>query len=245
MTCPFASSLAPLDAASRAASAFIALTARLFAVPTLALIAFIPLDIAMVLCLQPPEFLVRISINVIVEIAALLSLRSLLQGNLDRGGNGLALAMMLAVHGIVLAVGLAIEPQQPLSVGVQVFAFDVFILLFAIVFASRRIATMGFAVMVIGHVVFYTFILPKAPHLHPSLQASAQSLLRDGLVVMALLFCLGITLMQLIETAHQRSDEALRETRNSNETLERLVRERTRAFEKASQQATEASRAKS
>jgi signal transduction histidine kinase/AmiR/NasT family two-component response regulator len=241
----FAPFLARVDAAYANQSALAGLKARLLAGITALFVAFIPLNVAKVLWLQPPEVPARIVTNVIIGVSALFCLRLVFQGQAAAAANRLALAMMLAVNVTVLAVGSVVQPLQPLNVGIQVFAFDIVILLFAIVFASRRVATVAFAIMVVSHVSFYWLILPRGPATNAALQAYATTLFRDGLVVMGLLFCLGMTLIQLIEAAHQRSDEALRHTRQNNEELERMVAERTSALEEASHAATEASRAKS
>jgi signal transduction histidine kinase/ActR/RegA family two-component response regulator len=73
---------------------------------------------------------------------------------------------------------------------------------------------------------------------------AADTLLRDGLFAMCFVFCLGITLSRMASAAHVRSEQALRETRNVNENLGRIVAERTKELEAASERATAASRAK-
>ena len=62
---------------------------------------------------------------------------------------------------------------------------------------------------------------------------------------MGLIFLLGMTLIRMIETAHRRSEESIRQSQKTNENLERLVSERTRDLEAASRQAMAASRSKS
>ncbi|MCC5024399.1 MAG: hypothetical protein J6386_17125 [Candidatus Synoicihabitans palmerolidicus] len=56
---------------------------------------------------------------------------------------------------------------------------------------------------------------------------------------------MGITLVRLIKTSITQSEEALRETRRLNERLERLIADRTRDLEAATQLANQASQAKS
>ncbi len=233
-----------LDAVYRDRSYFTGLKARLLVAITLILLAFIPFNIAKNLWLQPPVIVPRIAVNIVVALAATLCLRSVLKGNLDRAANGLALAMVLALHLTVLVVGATTQPLQPLSVGIQIFAFDLVFLLFAIVFASRRVSAVVFAILITGHVSFHLLILQKS-NLVPSAQYSADTLLRDGLAVMGLVFCLGVALIHMVETAQRNSEDALRQTRAANENLERLVSERTHDLEKASHQAAAASRAKS
>jgi signal transduction histidine kinase/AmiR/NasT family two-component response regulator len=237
--------LARLDSAYRGRSIFIVQKVRLLAAITLIVLAFLPVNVAKVLWTQPPELLARLAVNGLVGLAVVVCFWLLLKGKLERAGNGLALAAVLAMNGMIFAVGAATEtPVQPLALGIQMFAFDVVFLLFAVVFASRLVAAVVFGIILAGHAGFYFFLLPKAPS-DPVVEFAARTLLRDGVIVMALLFGLGVTLTRMIATAHQRSEAALRESRSVNENLERLVAERTRAFEMASRKAEEASRYKS
>jgi signal transduction histidine kinase/CheY-like chemotaxis protein len=240
----FAPFLTRLDFAYRGRSLFIVQKARLLAAIALVVVAFVPLNLAKTFWTQPPELLPRIAVNLVVGIAGLLSLSWLLKGKLMQAGNGLALALVLAVHGVVFLVGVTTVPLQPLGVGIQIFAFDVVFLVFAMVFASRVVGVLIFALMLAGQAGFYFFLLPKAAF-DPFVQFAAGVLLRDGLIVMALLFGLSVILIRMINTAQLRSEAALRESQSVNENLERLVAERTAALEAASRRAEDASRAKS
>ncbi|WP_138223327.1 ATP-binding protein [Nibricoccus aquaticus] len=241
----FAPLLARLDFAYRGRSLFILQKARLLAAITLIVLAFLPLNVAKVLWTQPPELLPRIAVNLLVGMAGLICLWFLFKGSVERAGNGLALAAVLVMNGMVFGIGAkTVVPLEPLALGIQLFAFDVVFLLFAVVFASRWVAVAVFGLIMAGQAGFYFFLLPKAPF-DPEVQFAARTLLRDGLIVLALLFGLGITLIRMIATAHLRSEAALRESRSVNENLERLVAERTRALEAASRKAEDASRSKS
>jgi len=216
--------LARLSSAYRDRSYFEGLKARLLAAIAILVAGFIPFNIAKILWFQPPLILPRMAVNLIVGAAAMICLRSVMAGRLERAGNGLALAMALSVHGTVLLVGATTRALQPLSVGIQSFAFDLVTLMIAILFASRRIATLVFAIVVVGHAGYYLFMLRTAD-LSPSEQFSAGTLFRDGLIAMVLIFILGITLVQMIDAAHRRSEEALRQSKRTNEDLERLEHE--------------------
>jgi signal transduction histidine kinase len=134
--------------------------------------------------------------------------------------------------------------HQPLSTGIQLVAYDLVFLLLAVVFASRRVAIALFTVIIAGTLLYYFNVLRGAPQIG-SQAFAADTLLRDGLIALSFVFTLGITLVQMIETAHDRSEESLRQTRTLNENLEQLVSERTRDLAAATHRATEASRAKS
>jgi signal transduction histidine kinase len=202
----------------------VGLKARLLAAIALLLLVFIPFNIAKIIWLQGPVIFPRIAVSLIVGIAGMICLRSVMKGKLESAGNGLALAMVLVVQGTVLLVGATTKALQPLSVGIQVFAFNLVILLVAILFASRRVATVVFGLIVTGHVGYYLFMLRNAD-LGPTVQYSADTLLREGLLAMGLIFLLGITLVQMIEAAHERSEETLHQSNSVNINLERLGHE--------------------
>src|SRR5215216_2774628 len=153
---------ARLDSVYREGPFFAGLKARLLAGMTLLVLAFVPLNIAKTIWIDPPLLLTRIGVNLAVWIAALLCLRALLQGKLERAGNGLALGMVLALHLTVVIAGAALLPLQPIGVGIQILAFDFVFIVFAVIFASRRVAAVAFALMVAGHVGFYFLVLKGA-----------------------------------------------------------------------------------
>ncbi|HUR58614.1 MAG TPA: ATP-binding protein [Opitutaceae bacterium] len=230
-----------IDAIYRQEPYFVRQQARLLAALNVLLLVFIPLNLGKLLLFPAPGLPLRLAVNVLFIIAALLSLRALFRARLRRAGAGLALVLVIVVYASVLLVP---AYEQPLSVAIQLLAFDFFLLLFAIVFTSRGLAIGLLLLMASGHVVFYFKGLHAKP-LPGSLEFAANLWLRDGLLSMTLVFCLAITLVRMIQGAHRRSEEALAETRRTNENLEELVLARTRALEAASDQAQAASRAKS
>jgi signal transduction histidine kinase/CheY-like chemotaxis protein len=236
--------LGQIGAAYRDRPFFVRLKAQLLAAITLLILAFIPFNIAKTVWLQPPEILPRVAINLFVGIAGAVCLRLLMKGRLEYAGNGLAVAMVLFVHLTVFSVGATTKAQEPLAVGIQLFAFDLVFLVFSVVFASRRVATGLFALLAAGHVGYYLLML-RAANVDASVKFSALTLLREGLLAMSLVFLLGIALIRMIETADRLSEESLLQSLKVNENLEQLVSERTRDLEEASRQAAAASRAKS
>jgi len=213
-----------LNDAYRNRSVFEGLKARLLAAVALLVIAFVAFNIVKIIWIQAPAMGPRIVANLIFGIIGVICLRTLFVGKLERAGNELALAIVLTEHGAILLVGATTKALQPLSVGIQMFAFDLVILVIAILFASRWVATVVFAIMVAGHVAYYLFMLRNAD-LGPAVQYSADTLLRDGLLAIGLMFLLGITLVQMIEDASRRSDDTLRQTNSVNKNLERLEHE--------------------
>ena len=238
---PIATYLSQLDALYRGQPYFMGVKARLLAGFSVLLVLFVPLNIVKVLWVQPPEIPTRLLINLIVGLAGLLALRLLFKGRLAQAGGGLAFALILPVHAVALVTK---SYQEPLSVGIQLLALDLVLVLFAAVFTSRHLAGVLLALIVAGNVAFHWVELRQLP-LPGSLDFAAATLLRDGLLAMCFVFALGLTLIHMIEAAHHRSEESLRQTRALNENLEQLVSVRTRDLEAATLRATAASRAKS
>jgi signal transduction histidine kinase len=237
----FANYVARLDAAYRDRPYFVAQKARLLAAFNVLLLVFVPLNLLKLAIFPAPSPGIRIAFHAIFLGTSLFSLRALLRGKQEMAGNGVALGIVGTFHLVPFFFS---EYAQPLSVGIQIFAVDLVFLLFAIVFASRRLALVVFALVLLGHISFHAHALPDA-RMTGSLQFAADTLLRDGLVTLVFVFCLGFTLARLIEAAHQRSEEALQATQRTKENLEHLVSARTHDLEIATEQAKEASRAKS
>lgn len=204
---------------------FVVLKAKLLAALALLILVFVPFNIAKNLWIIHPTIVIaRIMLNLVVWVVSAVCLRSVLNGKLERAGNGLALSIVLAVHGTILVVGAAATPLQPLSVAIQTQGFDFAILLLAIIFASRRVAAAVFAVVLAGHVGYYLFLRQLVSQTTMD-RVNSETLLREGLLALGFVFALGITLMQMIDAAHARSEEALRHSNILNENLERLEHE--------------------
>ena len=187
-----------------------------------------------------PGFGYRLGFSGVMLGATLWSCWCLWRGRVRQAGTVMVLGSVLPVHAGLLFVP---DFQQPLAAAIQLFAFDLVFLVVALVFASRRVALATLAVIVAGQLVLHKLTLWGGAA-GGSLDFAAHALLREGLIATGVVFCLGWALMMMIEATQQRSEAALRETRLSNENLERLVSERTRDLEVASAQANEASRAK-
>jgi len=233
--------LARLDAAYSDRPLFVGLKARLLAGFDVAIAAFVPLNIAKILLVQPPELLRRIALNLVMEIAALLSLRLLLRGRLEIAASGLVGAILVSASILVFKSGAYAEP---LGIAIQMFALDVVMLLVAILFSSRVVAAGVFAFIVACMVGLHQVAL-RAGETSGIVAFAGATLLRDGLLALGFVFLLGMSVVRMIESAHRRSEESLRETRLMNGRLGHLVSERTRDLEAASRRATEASLAKS
>jgi signal transduction histidine kinase/CheY-like chemotaxis protein len=235
----FANYFDRLDSAYRDQSYFVGLKARLLAYFSLLLLVLVPVNIAKLLWIQAPSFGLRVAFNISMALAALLCLRWVKKGRNELAGNALVLAMTFSVHGLMLVATYA----QPLSAGILIFAVDLVFLLVALVFASRFAAMSVMVVVVASQVAFYLQELQEP--IAGSIKVAADTLLRDGLISLGLVFCLGIALVRMIEAAQSQSEKALIDTRTVNENLGTLVAERTRDLEVAIEKAKEASRAKS
>ncbi len=230
-----------LDAVYRDRPYFVGQKARLLAAFNALMLVFVPINIVKMCLFPPPFFAIRLGFNAIFVGTALFSLRALQRGKQDLAGSGLALALVGSIHATAVFFG---EYLEPLATAIQIFAVDMVFLLFAIVFARRRMAGLVLVIALAGHIAYYVRAL-HGPHIAGSVSFAADTLLRDGMFALVFIFSLGITLAHLIEAAHRRSEEALAETRRTNENLGRLVSERTQDLERATQQAESASRAKS
>ncbi len=237
---PFVALLARLDAAYGGASHFARLKARLLAAFAVLMLLWVPFNALKIAWLQPPYMAWRLGFNLMVAVAASLALRWVWRGRLAWAGNGLAIAVIVPTHLLVL---FAPEFLQPVSTGIQLLMIDMIFLLLAITFASRAVAVAVLAVVVVTMVSFHGRALAADP-LPGTLRAAADTLVREGSLALLFMFCLGITLAWMIEAANRRSEQALVETRATNENLGRLVEERTRALAVATDQAQASARSK-
>ncbi|MDF3056899.1 MAG: integral rane sensor hybrid histidine kinase [Rariglobus sp.] len=237
---PFATYLDTLDLAYRDRPYFVGLKARLMAWFSGLILVLVPLNMAKLLWIHPPLLGFRISFTLFMGVGAAFCLHWAKKGRADVAGNGLVLVTTLSVHMLMLLVP---AYTQPLSAAILLFAFDLLFLLLALVFASRFVAVGVLVIVVASQVTFHVREL-QADVVTGSIEFAAATLLRDGLIVITLVFCLGMALVRMIEEAHRRSEESLNETRAMNENLGRLVAERTRDLEVAMERANEASRAK-
>ncbi|HVU22837.1 MAG TPA: ATP-binding protein [Opitutus sp.] len=234
--------LAQLDSAYADRSHFVRLKARLLAAFNLVILVWLPLNTIKLLVLTQLAFVdLRLGVSACIAAAAVWSLVFVRRGRLELAGNGLALALAVPTHLFVLFVP---SYPQPLSGAIQLFLFDIVFLLLTIVFASWRIAVLILIVMA-GTQVWLHLQALQNPPIAGSLAFAADTLLRDGLLAIAFMFCLGVTLVLMIEAANRHSDHALRESRAVNENLEAVVDERTRELSVATQQAQASAQAKS
>src|SRR4051812_34329679 len=127
----FRSILSRLDSVYRDRPALVGLKARLFAAMTLITLVVVPLNVAKVLLVHPPVVVPRIVVNLCIGIVALFALRELFRGKLERAGNALVLCMVLAVNVTALVASRIVQPIYPLSVGIQILAFDFVFIVFS------------------------------------------------------------------------------------------------------------------
>jgi two-component system, sensor histidine kinase len=236
----YASLVARLDSAYGEQSYFTRLKARLLAAFTGLLLVWIPLNVLKLWWVQPPDVPRRLLINAAMMLSAVVGLALVRRGRVERAGNWLAITFTLPAHAVLL---LAPTFAQPLSVAIQLFAFDLVFLLLTVVFATRAVAVAVFVIMAAAHVWFHFHALATEPFAG-TLEFAADTLLRDGLFALGFVFCLAYTLVRMIAAAHSHSEQALEQTRALNHNLEELVSNRTRELEVATRRAQESSRAK-
>ncbi len=232
--------IASLDSKYAAQPYFTRLKARLLTAFSVLIVVWMPLNVAKLIWLTPPSLAIRLGLNACIMAAACWSLYWLWKGRAGWAGNGLAIGLVLPTHAVVF---LAAEFKEPLSLAIQLLAFDLVFLLLTVVFARRVVAVAAFVVIAASMVWFHARVMHAAP-LAGTLGFAADTLLRDGLLAIFLIACLGIAVVRMIEAAHRRSEQALQETRATNENLEALVAERTRALGVATRAAQDSSRAK-
>ena len=241
MTRALASFVARVDSAYSHRSYFTRLKARLLTAFTFLLLAWLPLNAVKLIWLQPPYLIQRLAVEFAFALIALWAIRQVIQGKLEQAGNGLTLAFVLAGHALLFLTPVFFEP---LGAALQLFAFDLVFLLLTVVFASRGVAVSVLAISVGSLAWFYFHVLHAGP-IAGSLSFAAETLMRDGIFALVFVFCLALTLVQMMAAANRQSEKALRETRAAKENLETLVAERTRALALATREAQDSSRAKS
>jgi signal transduction histidine kinase len=225
----FTTRLSQLDAIYADRPFFDGVRARLLAVFIVLLSFYVPTNIVQMLWFHPQYYSFRIVVNLGMLGVAWYAMWKLFQGRLQLAGSLIALGAILPAHATVLLT-LTHLGTHPVSLGFKAFVQDVIFLPGALMFAPRRLALALVAYIVAGHVIFFSIALQHVP-IAGSLEDVAAVMLREGLVAILFLFGIGVTVVHLIETAHKRSEEALRQTRAMNDNLERLVAERTVALE--------------
>jgi len=233
--------VAQLDSVYAEQAYFTRLRARLLAAFNVLLLVWIPCNVAKVLWVHAPHVPWRLAINSIILASAVWSLRQVWRGRLVPAGNGLALGLILPIQALLFV---APVDAEPVGVAAQLLIADMVFLLLAVVFASRRVAGTLLAIVVGAFVWFHGTALRGLSPAGSPLQYVADTLLRDGLVALGFVFFLGLTLVAMIEAANRRSEQALRDTKATNENLEALVATRTQALEVAAGQALASARAK-
>ncbi len=238
---PFAKLAARIDAVYRDHPPFLALKARLLAGFCVFLVLFVPPNLVRLALSGLPTSQLRIGFNLWLAAAGVLSLVLVLRGRMHWAGIALVANVLASIHTVVL---LAPTDRNPLDGAIILFVVNLIALLLALIFAPRGMAIAVFVITVVSHVTFHLSHLAGNP-VPGSLRSAADVLLRDSLLAFAFVFGLGMVLIRMLDAAQRRTDEALRETQATNDNLERLVAERTRDLQAATERANEASRAKS
>lgn len=215
--------------------------ARLFAGFCGLLLLLIPMNVVKLISYELPAVAARVGINLVIFVAALFCLRKVLQGKLQPAANALVISLLLPIHAFLLYQDTFLEP---VSVLFQLMIFDLIVLGLAILFASIPFVVAALVIILSGQVSFYVLMMGDQS-LPGTLEFTAQTLLRDGLITTGFVFLTGTILAILIKKTSHRSEKALSRARKVNAQLEELVAQRTAELERVSQTATQASMAKS
>ncbi|HVU35769.1 MAG TPA: ATP-binding protein [Opitutaceae bacterium] len=231
------------DAVYRDRTYFTALKARLLAVFSALVLVFIPLNIASIVWLNAPTLPFRVAFNLVAFASALSALAMIWRGRLELAGDMFVVPILLVSHlaGLLLP---ASGVPHPLNAAIQLFVVDVICLFIALIFARRSVAIGTLALAIGGNVAFYIRFLAGTSPGNP-LRDPGEMLLRNSTLTLGFTFLLGTALIEMINATQRRSEQSLRESKRTNENLERIVSERTKELERATQRAEAASRAKS
>ena len=148
----FAAGLERLDASYRGQPFFLGQRARLLAAFNLLLLVLMPINVVKLLCFPLPHLTTRIALNIAIAIVAALSLRTVMRGGFERAGNTIVLLIVLGLHGSTLVFE---NFGEPLSTAIQMMAFDLVFLIFAVAFAEPWVVVVVLVTMMAGHVVLY------------------------------------------------------------------------------------------
>ncbi len=240
-----AASLERLDAVYRARPYFTGLKARLLTIFCALLLAWTPINLVRIVVQHwelPSQLHVRLAMNAVLAIAALFAIRLARRGHLEWAACALAGPPLFGAHLAGLLLPATMVPE-PLNGALMIFIVDIVALFITFVFARPWMAVGVAVTAFVGNFAYRArFLADDAIPL--SIRTVSNTLVRDGSVSLGLVFALGIALNLMLEAAHRRSEASLRESRRTNENLERLVSERTRELEQAMEQAKSAANAK-
>lgn len=228
MRWPFEKIRDRLDAIYREDPYFSRVKASLMVAFGAVLLGLMPVSMVKVLWLQPPHYGDRILTAAIVWLGTLLAMHRLFQGRLAAAGNLISAAVVVPLN---FAVLLPHIPIEPVGTAVSMFIFGIVGLLAALTFASRRVAAALMLIQVAGQIAIYCWGLRVTP-LPGTLQFASETLLRDGVQAVFLIFFLGVLTVRLLETARQRSEESWRALQALNQNLGQLVAERTQKLQR-------------
>lgn len=242
--------LRPIDTFSKRLNAayykknhFIRLKARLLLGINLILAATAFVNLVRFLWSQPPGMPARIAINLCIISAVILSVRFTFKGKIELAGSSLALSLALPVH-LIITILPSGYYAQPVGAAFQLFLFDIILLLVSLIFASKRTAAICFAIILLGNLTFY-FKTLVGPNIPGTLHFAADTLARDGLLALTVIFAIGAILVIMLDRVVKQSEHLLQSIKSTNQRLEQRVSERTRELEEATKKAQAATLAKS
>lgn len=230
-----------LDAHYSEQNYFVRLQARLLACIHFLLIGLVVYNAIKLIIIDAPALPYRVLINLILLVGVSVSSKYLHRGEHKKAGSSLVLTAVIPPHVIILLIPVF---EEPLATAIQLYSFDLCMLLIALIFSSKRVACTVFLIALLGNFHFHHYELYAQP-LSGSMHYAVKTLSRDGLFALGLVFCSGMSLMMMLDVVTKRSERMLQSVKAMNLELEKRVKERTEKLELATQQAKDATSAKS
>lgn len=219
---------------------FVRLQAKLLASIHLLITCLILYNLVKLVSTQPPYFTVRIGFNLLIALGVIISSRYLFKGKNRLAGISLVAAMLIPAHLILLFIP---SFEQPLGTAIQLFALDINVLLIALIFAGKRVATATFLIAVGTHIWFHLKI--NNSDLTGSMVYASETLARDGFAGLCITFGLGMALLIMLQSVSKRSEQMLQSVNQMNQVLEERVASRTLELTEETKRANAATQAKS
>jgi signal transduction histidine kinase len=235
-------SLDRIDAIYRDEPHFTRLKARLLYIFLLAVVVAIPLNVVRMVLVPPPELPLRLGFSGLMLACCVTALAQTRRGRLPWAACCLTLPLMIAANLFTLLAPTHLM-SVPLNAAVLVYLLDVVCLFVTLIFAPAWVGITAAVIAFAGTAAFRQRLL-AGPSVPADLRTVAATLVQEGTLALGFVFAIGLVVIRMLESAHRRSEESLRESKRTNENLGAVVAARTRELELATEQAQAAAKAK-